>query len=1109
MDERVVGWLETLGVGKYASVFAENEITFEVLPRLTDADLKELGLPLGPRRVLSDALAALASSTAADDVPEAATSATGRSAAERRQLTVMFVDLVGSAALSARLDPEEMGAVLRGYQNAVAGEVARFEGHVAKFMGDGVLAYFGWPVAHEDEAERAVRAGLAIVGAVARLSGSEVPLACRIGVATGLVVVGELIGEGVAQEQTVVGDTPNLAARLQALAAPGQVVVAAATRRLLGGGFLLDDLGVQELKGIEGAVGAFAVTGERVLASRFEGRAEGLQPMVGRDQELALLMERWAQAEVGEGQAVLLVGEAGVGKSRISRALLDALGERPHIRIRYQCSPYHTGSALWPVIQQLEHAARFAAGDPLETRLDKLEAALGGGLLGGGLLGGGLLGGGAQGEATALIAGLVGLDGAARYGALELAPAVRRARTLDALVRQLLQLAAARPVLLLVEDAHWADPTTLELIEAWLDAIASARVLLVLTSRPDNQPALAAHPHVTRLSLNRLGRAGVEAIVARLGGDRLPPATIDAIIARTDGVPLYVEELTKAVLETGEAAIPASLHDSLMARLDRTPEVKEIAQIAACIGREFDHALLAAVAERPPGELTAALDKLATAELVFRRGTPPEARYTFKHALVRDAAYESLLRSRRQALHRRLLDVLEAGGSASPDLLAQHAQAAGEVRRAVGWWRQAGEVAVARAAFDEAEAHLAAAQALLPALADAATRRREAAGIAVTRAQASLVQHGYGHEETKQLYAAADALARAADDSRLLLLACYGVWAVHHVREAVGPALAAAEEMVDEAARRQDLDLTMMAHRVLGTSRTMAGRLDDAQASFERARALYDPACHRILTIGTGIDPLLGLDCYQALAMLASGHLDQARALANAARKACQANGQPINARGYGLFHVALAAALTRESAKAGTLADTLEALARAHGLSFWAAMAGSLVAWARLDAGDPAGTVTGMPDALAAAEAAGGGLLIGLLTSVLAEALAVTGHSAALAMAEAAEALAHRSGGRYALAEIQRRQGVVLRLLRPAATAEAEAAFHRALATAAEQKARLWELRAATSLAGLLAERGERQRALDLLAPVYAWFTEGFDTPDLLEAKALLATLQ
>ena len=472
----------------------------------------------------------------------------------------MFVDLVGSTALSARLDPEDMREVIRTYQNAVAGEIARFEGHVAKFMGDGVLAYFGYPKAHEDEAERAVRSGLAITAAIGQLSDpAGEALAARAALATGLVVVGDLVGEGAAQEQAVVGDTPNLAARLQGIAAPGQLVIADATRRLLGAGFEVADLGRHELKGISGPVPAFAVTGERPVESRFEAMTgPTLLPMVGRAQELALLRQRWAQAKAGEGQGVLLVGEAGIGKSRISRALLDALAEEPHVRVRYQCSPYHTDSALWPVIQHLNHAAALDGDDPVEAELDRLEALIER----------------AGGRAAApLIADLLGLDGSARYGALMVTPQAQRTRTLDALVDRLLGLAARQPVLVVVEDAHWIDPSTLEMIEQSLDRIAAARVLLLLTSRPDRQPALAAHPHVTRLTLNRLGRAGVEAIVARLGGDHLPGATIDAIIARRGAA--FVEELTKVVLETGEASLPASLNDLLMARLDRIPEVKE------------------------------------------------------------------------------------------------------------------------------------------------------------------------------------------------------------------------------------------------------------------------------------------------------------------------------------------------------------------------------------------------------------------------------------------------------------------------------------------------------------------------------------------------------
>ena len=657
-------WLAVLGLSRYEPAFRDNDIDEEVVAGLTADDLRELGVSsIGHRRKLLDAIALLNGAVGEAGPSSAAKAAEPESRvaipeAERRHLTVMFVDLVGSTALSARLDPEDMGRVIRAYQNAVAGEILRVEGHVAKFMGDGVMAYFGWPRAHEDEPERAVRAGLSVVEAVARLEGGGAPLGCRIGVATGLVVVGELLGDGAAQERAVAGETPNLAARLQGVAQPGEVVVSEATRALIAGRLEMTPLAPHALKGIEGPVRAFRVAGERARESRFDALTDGAAPpIVGRDQELALLLERWDTARRGEGQAVMLVGEAGIGKSRIVRALEDALQGTPHTRLLYQCSPFHADSAFWPIIGQVSRAARFSADDGTDARLDKLEALAGG-------------------EDAPLLAALLGLDGSARYGPIDLAPAAQRAQTLRALTRQVLRLAEARPVAFLMEDVHWIDPTTLELLELTMDAVATAPVLMVLTSRPDGQPPLAAHPHVTRLALNRLGRAGVDAIVERLGGAALPRETVEAIIARTDGVPLFVEELTKAVVESGETAVPASLHDSLMARLDRTPEVKEIAQCAACIGREFDLTLLQAATARQGAELRAGLDRLAAAELVFRRGVGDDERYVFKHALVRDAAYESLLLSRRRDVHARLADALEA--TAPPEVVARHAEAAGE-----------------------------------------------------------------------------------------------------------------------------------------------------------------------------------------------------------------------------------------------------------------------------------------------------------------------------------------------------------------------------------------------------------------------------------------------
>src|SRR5215210_7162546 len=563
-----------------------------------------------------------------------------------------------------------MRVVLHAYQNTVTGEIARVGGHVAKLMGDGVLAYFGWPLAHEDDAERAVQAGLAIVAAVGRLSTpAGEPLAARVGIATGLVVVGDLVGEGAAREEMVVGETPNLAARLQAAATPGAVVIADGTRRLLGEVFELRELGATQLKGFAQPVSSFQVLGRHWTSSRFEAQRSGrAMPMIGRDQELALVLERWRQAVAGEGQAVLLVGEAGIGKSRLIHAVLDAVVQGDHFALRYQCSPHHTGSALWPVIQQLGYAAGVEPADTEVVKLDKLEVLLRRGVHD-------------ISQAVPLVAALLGVDPGERYPAHGLTPHQQRARTLSVLVEQLLGLARCRPVLMVVEDAHWIDPTTLELLGQTIDQIAGARVLMLLTSRPDNQPSLGGHPHVTRLTLNRLGRSPTEAIVARLTcGASLPRETLGEIAARTDGVPLFVEELTKAVMEAEtvgtRVVVPVSLYASLMARLDRVPEVKEVAQVAACIGREFSYSLLSKVWLSSEAELRAALDRLAAAELIFRRGTPPEANYAFKHALVRDAAHESLLKAQRQKLHARIVQVLEECFpemvDAEPELLARH-----------------------------------------------------------------------------------------------------------------------------------------------------------------------------------------------------------------------------------------------------------------------------------------------------------------------------------------------------------------------------------------------------------------------------------------------------
>ena len=594
--QQVEGWLETLGLGQYAKSFADNGIDdLSILHHLTDQDLERLGVLLGHRRKLLHAIASSVSEVTPKTEPLSATEPPRPDTAERRQLTVMLCDLVGSTALSAKLDPEDLRAIIGAYHRCCAEVITKSGGFVAKYMGDGVLAYFGYPQAHEEDAERAVRAGLALVEAVGKLDGhGGTALQVRVGVATGLVVVGDLLGEGAAQEQAVGGDTPNLAARLLGIAEPNTVVIAESTRRLLGNLFDLQDLGTRDLKGIAGPTGASAALRPRPTASRFEAlHATGLTALVGREEELELLLRRWARAKCGEGQAVLLSGEAGIGKSRLAVALLERLATEPHTRLRYFCSPRHTDSAFYPIIGQMERAAGLAHGDTPRARLDKLDALL------------------AQGstsiEDAAVFAEMLSLPNDGRYPTLELSPPQRRQRTMLALVSQIEALARSNPVLIFFEDANWADPTSLEALGRAVDRIATLRVLLVVTFRPEFDAPWIGQPHVTALTINRLTKREVSAMIDHIGGAELLPASIrEDIIERTDGIPLFVEEMTKAVLEAGSEgaaqrtvaavpspvrAVPASLHASLMARLDRLGPAKEVAQIGAAIGREFSHDL--------------------------------------------------------------------------------------------------------------------------------------------------------------------------------------------------------------------------------------------------------------------------------------------------------------------------------------------------------------------------------------------------------------------------------------------------------------------------------------------------------------------------------------
>jgi class 3 adenylate cyclase len=1121
MDVR--DFLRKLDLAQYESAFRDNLIDSRVLPKLTADDLKDLGVTIvGHRRLLLEAIAALReptpSSAPANDQDPGTTLAPSTEAsstveAERRPLSVMFCDLIGSTALSSRLDPEDLREIIRTYQACVAATIQQFDGFIARYVGDGVLIYFGWPEARETDAERAVRAGLAVAAAVSATPVGGEPLQVRIGIATGLVVIGEPIGSGDSRQQTAVGETPNLAARLQGLAGPGQVVIDSATRRQIGGLFECQDLGTVELKGLPAAVAAWQVVSENRTLGQFEALRSGTTPLVGRDEEVELLLRRWGQAKAGSGRVVLISAEPGVGKSRLAEALAKRIAGEPHVRLRYFCSPHHQDSALYPVIAQMERAAGFTHDNGLDAKLAKLQALLNAART--------------PVEDVALIAELHSLPSADLAPPLDLTPQRKKDKTFQALLRQVEGLARQQPLLMVFDDLHWIDPSSRELLDRLVERAASWPILLVAMFRPEFQQPWTGQPHVTMLTLARLDRRGTAAMVANLVGDAaLPAEIVREIVERTDGVPLFVEELTKAVLESDMPAqaarsampnpglsVPATLHASLLARLDRLGSVaKEVAQTGAAIGREFGRELLTTTIDLPEPQVHAALDRLANAGLLFTRGTPPQSTYVFKHALVRDTAYSTLLRERRQTLHAALAKALaarhEADEEASPELVGHHCQQAGMAAEAIRYYLTASRQFTARAALPEAAALLQRARHLIPQLPHTVARDRLALEVECELGSILIAVKGYAAPELGETFQRAHGLWLSIGRPAEFRSVPWGGFVFHTNRSEFEPAAVLADALLQFGHEHNDVGAVILGGVARGTTHMVRGEPLLAMPRLKDALQLCTPTVSEGLVRQAGLYPDLLASTFLATVQTWQGLPEQGSArCADAISRARKKAHAPTLASCLAV--AGRLAIMLRFQELLEECTQGLIELARDYGYPFWSAQATIYDAVLRMWHGDNVGALELMCSGLADFRRSGASVWSCYFTALLSEAVKQQGQPReALRLLDGALAKIESTGEHWGLAELRRRRGDLLLSQTTRDVAGAEREFLQGLEVASHQSNRLWELRCATSLTELLLTQGRRTEARNRLGRTYAQFTEGFDAPDLKDAKALLDEL-
>jgi class 3 adenylate cyclase/predicted ATPase len=1048
------------------------------------------------------------------------------SVAERRQLTVLFCDLVDSTALAGRLDPEDLRDVVRAYQQVCATVIQRFEGHIAQYLGDGLLVYFGYPQAHEDDAQRAVQTGLDIVEAIGTLNtGLEqdkgLRLAVRVGIHTGLVVVGEIGGAG-RQEQLALGETPNIAARLQGLAQPDTVVISDRTARLVEGYFTCQPLGAQAIKGLAQPLQVYQVLRASVVQTRLDVAAtRGLTPLVGRASEVALLQERWAQVKDGMGQVVVLSGEAGIGKSRLVQVLKEHVAGEAHTCWECRCSPYYQHTALYPIIDFWQRALRWQPEDTAEEKVAKLEHMLRQSRL-------------PLEETMPFWAALLSVPlPEDRYPPLVLSPQRHKQKTLETLLAILLEQAARHPTMLIVEDLHWVDPTTVEWLSLVVDQVPTTSLYLLMTCRPELQPPWGSRSYLTQMTLNRLPRTQVAQMVELLadrapGGKPFPAEIMQHLVEKSDGIPLFVEEMTKTVLEsesftadereyvlTGSVsamAIPATLQDSLMARLDRLVTAKGLAQLGATLGRHFSYALLKAVAQLDEETLQRELQRLVTAELLYQRGVPPQATYFFKHALIQDVAYQALLKSTRQHYHQRIAQVLEARFpevvATQPELLAHHYTEAGLSTQALPYWHMAGQRALERSTNAEAVSHLTKGLEVLKTLPDTPERTHQELSLQATLCTALTNIRGQAAPAVERAYARAWELCQRVGQPPQLFSVLRGLTYGYIVRAEFSTARELGEQLLSLAQRTQEVPLLLFAHHHLAGILFHLGELAPAQALLEQGMALYNPMQHSTLAVLYGQDPGVVCRSYAARPLWLLGYPDQALQWGREALALAQDLAHAPSLA-FALLWAATVQQFRRDAPATQEQAEALMTLSTEQAFASWPTFGTFLRGWALAQQGAREEGRAQMRQGMAAWRATGAEVDRSYFLALLAEEYRkVDQAEEALSMVAEALALVHRSGDCYWEAELHRLKGELLWQQSAEFQGEAEERFQQALAVARRQQARSLELRAAMSLAHLWQRQGKRTEAYELLAPVYNWFTEGFDTADLQEAKALLAAL-